>query len=93
METLNVKVDRETKEKLETLVRRKLYRNTSEAVRNMLADHMQEHPDLFASAKLAEASKEAESLTDDEFEVLAAEVFRGPKTAAQIVAEGRDRLG
>ena len=54
METLNVKVDRETKEKLETLVRRKLYRNTSEAVRNMLADHMQEHPDLFASAKLVE---------------------------------------
>ncbi len=93
METLNVKVDKETKEKLETLVRRKVFRNTSEAVRTMLAEHLAEHPDLFASARLMEASREAELLTDDEFERLAAEVFRGIRTAAEIVAEGRDRLG
>jgi Arc/MetJ-type ribon-helix-helix transcriptional regulator len=38
METLNVEVNKETKEKLETLVRKKLYMNTSEAERKMLAE-------------------------------------------------------
>lgn len=91
MEILNVKVEKETKEKLEALVRRKVYKNTSEAVRKMLEEHLQEHPELFASIDLLEALREADEMPDEEFERLAARVFRGPKTAAEIVAESRDR--
>ena len=91
MEILNVKVEKEMKEKLMALVRRKIYRNTSEAVRRMLGEHLQEHPELFASEDLLEALREADEMSDEEFERLAVKVFRGPKTAAEIVAEGRDR--
>ena len=30
-------------------------------------------------------------MTDEQFEKIAAEVFKGPKTAAELVAEGRGR--
>jgi len=36
MEIINVKVEKEVKEKLEMLVKRKAFKNKSEAVRNML---------------------------------------------------------
>jgi Arc/MetJ-type ribon-helix-helix transcriptional regulator len=91
MEVLNIKVEKEFKEKLERLVKRKAYKNKSEAVRKMLEEYFEEHPELFASEELAEILKEANKMSDEQFERLAAEIFRGPTTAAEIVAEGRDR--
>jgi len=91
MEILNVKVEKETREKLERLVKRGAFKNKSEAVRRMLEEHIEEHPELFVSDDLVEALKEAEEMSDEQFERLAAEIFRGPKTAAELVAEGRDR--
>ena len=92
MEIINVKVEKEIKEKLERLVKRRAYKNKSEAVRKMLDEHFQEHPELFASDELEVIVKEADKMTDEEFEELAAEVFKGAKTAAELVAEGRGRL-
>lgn len=92
MEILNIKVERQTAEKLERLVKRNVYKNKSEAVRKMLEEHLQEHPELFAPYGLEDLFKQAdESISDMEFEKLAAKVFSGRKTAAQLVAEGRER--
>jgi Arc/MetJ-type ribon-helix-helix transcriptional regulator len=92
MEILNVKVEEQTAEKLERLVKRSIYKNKSEAVRKMLEEHLQEHPELFAADNLEDLFKQAEySISDQQFEKLAADVFRGRKTAAQLVAEGRER--
>jgi Arc/MetJ-type ribon-helix-helix transcriptional regulator len=92
MEILNVKVEEQTAEKLERLVKRNIYKNKSEAVRKMLEEHLQEHPELFAPDNLEDLFKQVEySISDQQFEKLAAEVFRGRKTAAQLVAKGRER--
>ncbi|HKZ62744.1 MAG TPA: ribbon-helix-helix protein, CopG family [Nitrososphaera sp.] len=92
MEILNVKVEEQTAEKLDRLVRRNVYKNKSEAVRKMLEEHLQEHPELFAPDNLEELFKQAyDSTSDQQFEKLAADVFKGRNTAAQMVAEGRER--
>jgi Arc/MetJ-type ribon-helix-helix transcriptional regulator len=93
MEILNVKVEEQTAEKLERLVKRNIYKNKSEAVRKILEEHLQEHPELFAPDNLEDLFKQVEysSISDQQFEKLAADVFRGRKTAAQLVAEGRER--
>lgn len=91
MEILNVKVEKETLEKLDKLVRKRTYKNKSEAVRKMLEEHFEEHPELFGSEELEEILKQSDNMSDEQFEKLAARVFKGPKTAAQLVAEGRER--
>jgi Arc/MetJ-type ribon-helix-helix transcriptional regulator len=92
MEILNVKVEKETLEKLQSLVKKKMYKNKSEAVRKMLEEHLEEHPELFTSDGFQEIFKEAsENMSDQQFEKLSARVFSGSKTAAQIVAEDRER--
>ncbi len=91
MEVLNVKVERETKEKLERLVKAKGYKNKSEALREIIEEHFEEHPELFASDELEKIVKEAGKMSDAEFDRLAAEIFRGSRTAAELVGEGRER--
>lgn len=91
MEVLNVKVEKETMEKLDKLVRKKAYKNKSEAVRKVLEEHFEEHPELFGSYELEAMLKQSREMTDEQFDKLAARVFKGTKTAAQIVAEGRER--
>jgi Arc/MetJ-type ribon-helix-helix transcriptional regulator len=91
METLNVKVEKEMKEKLERLVKARGYKNKSEALRDMIEAHFEEHPELFADEEMGDLSKEAGEMTDAEFDRLAAEVFRGQRTAAELVGEGRER--
>jgi len=92
MEILNVKVEKETMEKIERLVRKKAYKNKSEAVREMLEEHLKEHPELFTSDIIELIFREADDkMSDKQFERLAAKIFKGFKTAAHIVAEERER--
>ncbi|HEX9846110.1 MAG TPA: ribbon-helix-helix protein, CopG family [Candidatus Nitrosotenuis sp.] len=91
MEILNVKVEKDTIEKLERLIKKKAYKNKSEAVRKMLEEHFEEHPELFGHDELQGILREADYMSDQQFEKLAARVFKGAKTAAQLVAQGRDR--
>jgi len=91
MEILNVKVEKETKEKIERLVKSKGYKNKSEALRKIVEQHFEEHPEIFAADDMREIVEEAEKISDQEFEHLASEVFRGKKTAAELVGEGRER--
>lgn len=91
MEILNVKVENETMAKLEKLVKKKAYKNKSEAVRKILEEHFEKHPDVLAHDDLAEILKKVDAISDAKFLRIAADVFRGAKTAAQLVAEGRER--
>ncbi len=92
MAVLNVKVEKETKEQLERLVRKKTYSNISEAVRQIIKDHLNEHPELFAHGiDLEQPIGEANKMSDSEYEKLAADIFNrgGKKTAAEMVRESR----
>lgn len=91
MEILNVKVEKETIEKLERLIKKKAYKNKSEAVRKMLEEYLKEHSELFGFDELEGILREAEGMSDGQFEKIAARVFMGGKTAAQLVSQGRDR--
>jgi Arc/MetJ-type ribon-helix-helix transcriptional regulator len=91
MEIINVKLKKETKQKIERLVKDRGYKNKSEALRAMLEEHFKEHPELFSSDELKMMDKEASKMSDETFDRIAAEVFKGSKTAAELVAEGRER--
>jgi len=91
LEVLNVKVEKETKEKVERLTKARGYKNKSEAVRRIIEEHLEEHPEYFAQEDIAGPVAEAEKMKDAEFDRLAAQVFRGSRTAAELVAEGRER--
>jgi Arc/MetJ-type ribon-helix-helix transcriptional regulator len=91
MEILNVKVEKETKEKIERLVKARGYKNKSEALRDIIDAHFEEHPELFADEETGDLVEEASKMTDTEFDRLAAEVFGGESTAAELVGEGRER--
>jgi len=89
VELIHVKVEKEAHEKLERLVKARIYKNKSEAVRDMLNEHMEEHPELFANDDIAELLKDADSMSDVEFEERMAAGLKGRKSAAKIVSEGR----
>ena len=89
MELIHVKVEKKVKDKLDHLVRSKVYKNKSEAVRGMLEEHMDEHPELFIGDELDDILEEAEKMSDREFEQRMAEGLKGPRSAAELVSEGR----
>jgi len=89
MELIHVKVEKKFNDKLDHLVKSKVYKNKSEAVRHMLEEHMDEHPELFAGEDLNDVIEEAEKMSDKEFEERMAEGLKGPKSAAELVSEGR----
>lgn len=83
---------KDTKEKLERLVKTGHYKNKSAAIRKIIEEHFQEHPELFAGEEMARIAGEADKMSDAEFDRLAAEILRGHrKTAAELVSEERDR--
>ncbi len=92
MELIHVKVEKKVNDKLKHLVRSKVYKNKSEAVREMLEDHMKEHPELFMGDEWKELLKAGEKMSDEEFRKRMAEGLRGPESAAEMIAEDRDRF-
>ena len=91
MEVLNVKVGKETKKKLERLVKVRGYKNMSEALRKVIEEYLEEHRELFAGAALEDDIKQAGMMSDLEFDQLVAKIFGGPRTAAELVGAGRER--
>ena len=89
MELVHVKVEKKIKDKLDDLVNSKVYKNRSEAVREMLEDHMKEHPELFTGNEFRELLKHASKMSDREFRKRMEEGLKGSKSAAEIVSEGR----
>ncbi len=89
MELIHVKVEKRVNDKLVHLVKSKVYKNKSEAVREMLEDHMKEHPELFLGDEFKELLKHADIMSDEEFRKRMAEGLKGSKSAAELVSEGR----
>ena len=90
MEIINVKIEKETKEQLERLVKKKAYRNLSEAVRQILKDHLNEHPELFAhDMELEHLIDKANKMSDRHFKELAARALKGKKSAVEIARDSR----
>jgi len=87
LEVLNVKGGKERKEKLERLVKARGCKNKSEAVREIMEEHFEGHPEFFAGDELEEIVKEGGKMSDAGFDRLAAEIFRGPRSAAELVGE------
>jgi len=84
-----VRVKKETNEKIAKLVKAGRYKNKSEALREIIEEHFEKHAGLFPSDNLGEIAEEAGKMPDGEFDRLAAEIFRGPRTAAELVRGGR----
>ena len=58
----------------------------------VVEEHFQEHPELFAGEEMARIAVEADKMSDAEFDRLAGEILRRHrKTAAELVSEERDR--
>ena len=91
METLSVRVRNGTKEKIERQVKATGYKNSSEVLRKIIEEHFERHPEPFATDDLTEITEEAEKISDKEFEKMTARIFKGPKNAAGLVGEGRER--
>lgn len=89
MELIHVKLQKKISDKLDDLVNSRVYKNRSEAVREMLEEHMQEHPELFVGDEIKDLLKGSSKMTEKEFRNRMAEGLKGDRTAAEIVSEGR----
>lgn len=89
MELIHVKIEKKINDKLVHLVKSRVYRNKSEAVREMLQKHMEEHPELFLGDELKELMKYTDKMSEQEFRRRMAQGLQGSKSAAEIVSEGR----
>ena len=87
-----MKIERQTKEKLDHLVKKKIFRNKSEAVRKMLDEHLAEHPELFLEEELEELLRGAARISDEEFRARLAVGLKSPKSVAEMLGDERDRL-
>jgi len=93
MQVIHVKIDERTNEKLRHIVVRGTYKNRSEAVRRILEEHIEEHPELLIGDDLKEISKYEKKISDQEFKNRLAQGLRGRKSVAQMLADQeRDRF-
>ncbi|MEE9237420.1 MAG: ribbon-helix-helix domain-containing protein [Thermoplasmata archaeon] len=89
-EIVNVRLDGKALQRVDLAVRRGTFPNRSEAIRSMVAQFIREHPEAFDDPLLSRIVHEP-PLSDEMFEEIAAQALSGEKTAADLVAEGRQR--
>ncbi len=86
---VNVRLDPKVLRRLDEAVKREIFANRSEALREIVTRFMEEHPEFFHPPSL-DALMTGGRMSDEEFEKLMAMALRG-KSVAEIVAEGRER--
>ncbi len=91
MEVLNVKVEKETKERIERLVKTKGYKNKSEALRKMIEDHFEEHPGYLPRKNSKRLSQKRAEFLMQSSTNWPQKISKERRTAAELVAEGRER--
>lgn len=90
MQILTVKVEPETKKKLQKLAKRKGYKSISDVVRSALEEHLaKQRSEIIPSEELDALIKQARDMSNDQYERIASKVFRNKKTAAELVNEAR----
>ena len=87
MEIVNIRLDEDAKKKIDSLVSKGVFASRSEALRRIVEDHLDEHPELFIDKELEEIM--LEDLPETELLELCSTLFSGRKTAAELIREGR----
>ena len=85
-ETITARLPDELVQRVDAAVKRGLFPSRSEALREIIEDHLREHPELFLDIKLEELL--GRELSDEELRKLGAKLFRGVDVA-KLVSEGR----
>lgn len=87
MKVVNIRLDEDAKKKIDSLVGKGIFVSRSEALRRIVEDHLDEHPELFIGKELEEIM--LEDLPETELLELCSTLFSGRKTAAELTREGR----
>jgi Arc/MetJ-type ribon-helix-helix transcriptional regulator len=87
---VNLRLDPKVVRRIDEAVKRGIFPNRSEALRQIVLRFMEEHPELFRPPSIDWLLKGGR-MSDQEFERLASVAFGGTD-AAELVAEGRDRF-
>ncbi len=87
-ETITARLPDELVQRVDAAVKRGIFPSRSEALREIIEDHLREHPELFLDIKPEELL--GRELSDDELRKLGAKLFKGVDVA-KLVSEGRGR--
>jgi Arc/MetJ-type ribon-helix-helix transcriptional regulator len=87
-ETVTARLPDELVQRVDAAVKRGIFASRSEALREMIEDHLREHPELFLDIKPEELL--GRELSDEELRRLGAKLFKGVDVA-RLVSEGRGR--
>ncbi len=87
-ETVTARLPDQLVRRVDAAVKRGAFPSRSEALRRILEDHLDEHPELFLGADPGELL--GAELSDAELEKIGAKLFAGA-SVARLVAEGRSR--
>lgn len=87
MEIVNVRLSEDAKKKIDSLVSKGAFASRSEALRKIVEDHLDEHPELFIGKELEGIV--LEEIPEAELLELCSALFSGKKTAAELIREGR----
>jgi Arc/MetJ-type ribon-helix-helix transcriptional regulator len=85
-ETITARLPDELVQRVDAAVKRGIFPSRSEALREIIEDHLREHPELFLDIKPEELL--GRELSDEELRKLGAKLFRGVDVA-KLVSEGR----
>jgi Arc/MetJ-type ribon-helix-helix transcriptional regulator len=87
-ETITARLPGDLVQRVDAAVKRGLFASRSEALREIVEEHLREHPELFLDIKPDELL--GRELSDDELRRLGAKLFRGVDVS-KLVSEGRGR--
>jgi Arc/MetJ-type ribon-helix-helix transcriptional regulator len=85
-ETITARLPDELVQRVDAAVKRGIFPSRSEALREIIEDHLREHPELFLDIKPEELL--GRELSDEQLRKLGAKLFRGVDVA-KLVSEGR----
>ncbi len=87
-EVITSRFSEELVKKVDQAVSRGYFKSRSEALRVIIEEYLQEHPELFLGDTVQELLKKAPALSDKDLERTGANLFKG-KSVVRLVAEGR----
>ena len=87
-EVITSRFSEELVKKVDQAVSRGYFKSRSEALRVIIEQYLQEHPELFLGDKVQALLNKAPALSDKDLEKLGAKLFKGA-SVAKLVAEGR----
>ena len=87
-EVITSRFSEELVKKVDEAVSRGYFKSRSEALRVIIEEYLQEHPELFLGDKVQALLEKAPALDDKDLEGVGAKLFKGV-SVVKLVAEGR----